>query len=327
MSTHTDKPRILIIGANGQLGTELAAALAARYGDGQVVTSDRLPEGRHAGIAHEALDVTDAAALEDIVRRRGITQIYHLAAALSATGEKAPAWAWNLNMTGLLNVLEVARTQKLDKVFWPSSIAAFGPTTPADATAQRTVMEPSTVYGISKLAGEGWCRWYFENHGVDVRSIRYPGLISWKTPPGGGTTDYAIDIFHSALRGEPYVCFLDQNEALPMMYMEDAVRATIELMEAPVARITERGSYNLAGASFTPAQVAAEIRRHLPWFQIRYEPDFRQAIASGWPNSIDDAPARHDWGWRPRFGLAEIVRDMLGNLAYLRADARERCAA
>jgi len=221
-------------------------------------------------------------------------------------------------------VLEAARQNGLDKVFWPSSIAAFGPTTPADATPQSTVMEPTTVYGISKLAGEGWCRWYFANHGVDVRSIRYPGLISHKTLPGGGTTDYAIDIFHSAIRGEPYACFLEADEALPMMYMDDAVRGTIELMEAPADRLSERGSYNLAGVTFTPAEVAAEIRKHCPDFRIACAPDFRQAIASGWPNSIDDTKARRDWGWAPRFNLADITRDMLEHLAHPkpRADAR-----
>lgn len=319
----TTKPRILIIGANGQLGTELSLALAERFGKDQIVTSDMVPTGRHQHIAHEMLDVTDPGQLGEIVERRGITQIYLLAAALSATGEKAPAWAWKLNMTGLLNVLELARHRRLDKVFWPSSIAAFGPTTPADRTPQSTVMEPKTVYGISKLAGEGWCRWFFENHGVDVRSIRYPGLISHKTLPGGGTTDYAIDIFHSAIKGEPYTCFLDKDEALPMMYMADAVRATIELMEAPSLQITERGSYNLAGVSFTPAEIAAEVRRHLPNFEIRYAPDFRQTIASGWPNSIDDARARDDWGWEHAFGLSEITRDMLENLAHLRLRSEE----
>ncbi len=322
-------PRILITGANGQLGTELAAALAERYGTGQVVTSDRESQGRHADIAHETLDVLDAARLAEIVERRGITQIYHLAAALSATGERNPTWAWNLNMAGLLNVLEAARVQRLDKIFWPSSIAAFGPTTPANHTAQRTIMEPNTVYGISKLAGEGWCRWYFENHGVDVRSLRYPGLISCKTAPGGGTTDYAVDIFHFAVRGEAYVCFLDQDEKLPMMYMDDAVRATMELMEAPAASVRERGSYNLAGVSFTPAQITAEIRKHVPGFTIRYEPDFRQPIAHGWPNSIDDRCARRDWGWKPAFGLAEITREMFANLGSSGAANTKalRCAA
>jgi nucleoside-diphosphate-sugar epimerase len=308
------QPKILIIGANGQLGTELSAALADRHGSHNVITSDMVPNGRHAHITHEMLDVTDAGQLKELVKRHGITQIYHLAAALSATGETSPTWAWNLNMGGLLNVLETARHYKLDKVFWPSSIAAFGPTTPADATPQSTVMEPKTVYGISKLAGEGWCRWYFEKHGVDVRSLRYPGLISYKTKPGGGTTDYAIDIFYSALKGERYNCFLAEDEALPMLYMDDAVRATLELMEAPAESITERGSYNLAGISFTPSEIAAEIRRHLPDFEIAYEPDFRQQIASSWPNSIDDSCAQHDWKWKCRFDLSALVTDMLKHL-------------
>ncbi|MES2185791.1 MAG: NAD-dependent epimerase/dehydratase family protein [Pseudomonadota bacterium] len=307
--------RILVTGANGQLGTELSARLAERYGPANVVTSDMVPVGRHLHITHEMLDVTDVGQLHDIIQRRGVTQVYHLAAALSATGEIAPRRAWDLNMGSLLHVLEAARHFKLDKVFWPSSIAAFGPTTPADATPQRTVMEPSTVYGVSKLAGEGWCRWYFEKHGVDVRSLRYPGLISYKTLPGGGTTDYAVDIFHSALKGQRYTCFLAEDEALPMLYMEDAVRATIELMEAPASAIAERGSYNLAGISFTPREIAAEIRKHMPDFQVAYEPDFRQAIARGWPNSIDDRSAQADWGWQAKFGLADIVADMLAHLS------------
>lgn len=306
--------KILITGANGQLGTEISLALAQRYGKSNVITTDIVPNARHPHIAHELLDVTDAGQLGEIIKRHGVTQIYHLAAALSATGEASPQWAWNLNMAGLLNVFEAARQFKLDKIFWPSSIAAFGPTTPADATPQKTVMEPSTVYGISKLAGEGWCRWYFEKHGVDVRSLRYPGLISFKTLPGGGTTDYAIDIFHAALKGEVYECFLAEDEALPMLHMEDAVRATIELMEAPAPAVTERGSYNLAGVSFAPGQIAAEIRRHIPGFDLIYAPDFRQTIASGWPDSIDDIRAREDWGWAPRLQLPEIVENMLANL-------------
>lgn len=313
-AANTDCPRILIVGANGQLGSELALALAERYGRTNVVTSDVVPTGRHVHLAHEMLNVTDRGELTTVVERHGITQIYLLAAALSATGEKAPQWAWNLNMAGLLNVLELARQTGIERVFWPSSIAAFGPTTPAVQTPQKTVMEPTTVYGISKQAGEGWCRWYFENHGVDVRSVRYPGLISHKTPPGGGTTDYAVDIFHSAVRGTPYTCFLERDEMLPMMYMPDAIRGTIELMEAPRERITERGSYNLAGMSFTPAQIAAAIHERVPGFEVVYEPDYRQAIARGWPDSIDDSVARRDWGWAPRFGLAEMVADMLQNL-------------
>lgn len=308
-------PRILIIGANGQIGTELAEALVARHGAAAVVTSDLSPRGRVAGVAHEALDVTDAAALAQVAERHGVTQIYLLAAALSARGEQHPTWAWNLNMTGLLNVLELARTARLDKVFWPSSIAAFGPSTPREQTPQKTVMEPSTVYGISKLAGEGWCAWYHRMHGVDVRCLRYPGLISWKTPPGGGTTDYAVEIFHEALRAGRYTSFLGPDTALPMMYMPDALRATLDLMDAPADAVRERHGYNLAGVSFTPAELAAEIARQRPGFIMDYQPDFRQAIADSWPRSIDDQAARDDWGWRPRYDLAAMCEDMLQQLA------------
>jgi nucleoside-diphosphate-sugar epimerase len=306
-------PKILIIGANGQIGTELAEALAERHGHDAVVTSDLAPTGRVPRLAHEALDVTDAAALAAVVARHRIERIVLLAAALSANGEKHPQWAWNLNMGGLLNVLELARSAKLKQVFWPSSIAAFGPTTPATAP-QHTVMDPTTVYGISKLAGERWCAWYHAMHGIDVRSLRYPGLISWKTPPGGGTTDYAVEIFHAALKDKRYTCFLRDDTRLPMMYMPDAIRATVELMDAPAAQIRERGSYNLAGVSFTPREIADEITRHVPGFELRCEPDFRQAIAESWPKVIDDAPARADWGWRPRFELAAMVSDMLRGL-------------
>lgn len=308
------RPRILIIGANGQIGTELAELLARRHGADAVITSDLAPVGRVPGIAHEALDVTDAAALQTVVKRHKVTQVYHLAAALSATGEKHPQWAWNLNMMGLLNVLELARNEKLERVFWPSSIAAFGPTTPRDRTPQATVMDPTTVYGISKLAGEGWCRWYHANHGVDVRSLRYPGLISWKTPPGGGTTDYAVEIFHEALKHGRYTCFLSEHQALPMMYMPDALRATVELMDAPASAIHERGSYNLGGISFTPLQLAAAIRKRIPQFQLRCEPDFREQIASSWPNSIDDSVAQREWGWKLQYDLQAMVDDMLENL-------------
>ena len=307
------EPRILIIGANGQIGTELAEALAQRHGHAAIVTSDLAPQGRVAGITHEALDVTDAAALAAVVKRHGVTQIYLLAAALSASGEQHPQWAWNLNMDGLLNVLELARTARLQRVFWPSSIAAFGPGTPATAP-QHTVMDPGTVYGISKLAGERWCAWYHAIHGVDVRSLRYPGLISWKTAPGGGTTDYAVEIFHAALRDGRYTCFLAGDTALPMMYMPDAIRATIELMEAPSACVRERQSYNLAGISFTPQDIAAAIARRLPGFTLRCEPDFRQAIADSWPGSIDDSAAQADWGWRGHYDLDAMVLDMLDNL-------------
>ncbi len=307
--------RILIIGANGQIGTELATELARLHGEDAVITSDLSPQGRVRTLQHEALDVTDAAALATVVKRHKITQIYHLAAALSANGEKHPMWAWDLNMKGLLNVLELARHEKLDKVFWPSSIAAFGPSTPAVDTPQTTVMDPTTVYGISKLAGERWCDWYHAKHGVDVRSLRYPGLISWKTPPGGGTTDYAVEIFHSALKEGRYTCFLKEDQALPMMYMPDALRATIELMNAPAEAVKQRGSYNLAGVSFTPEQIAASLRRRLPQFTMDCQPDFRQAIAASWPQRIDDSAAQADWGWQLRYDLDAMVDDMLTELA------------
>ncbi|MBI5256292.1 MAG: NAD-dependent epimerase/dehydratase family protein [Burkholderiales bacterium] len=306
-------PKILIIGANGQIGTELAEALAARHGADAVVTSDLAPQGRLPQVAHEALDVTDAAALAAVVRRHRVTQVYLLAAALSANGEKHPQWAWGLNMGGLLNVLELARSAGLAQVFWPSSIAAFGPRTPHEAP-QYTVMDPGTVYGISKLAGERWCAWYHAHHGVDVRSLRYPGLISWKTAPGGGTTDYAVEIFHAALTTGRYTAFLAADTRLPMMYMPDAIRATLALMEAPAERILERGSYNLAGFSVTPRELADAIARRVPGFVLECVPDFRQAIAESWPRSIDDAQARQHWGWAPQYGLQEMVDDMLAQL-------------
>ncbi len=306
--------RILIIGANGQIGTELTHALVQRHGTDAVVTSDLAPVGRVLGVHHEALDATESGALTELVERLRITQIYLLAAALSARGEQHPKWAWDLNMKGLLNVLEIARTHKLQRVFWPSSIAAFGPSTPRDHTPQKTVMDPTTVYGISKLAGEGWCAWYHRTHGVDVRSLRYPGLISWKTPPGGGTTDYAVEIFHAAIKTGRYTSFLAADTALPMMYMPDAIRATLELMEAPAASVRERQSYNLAGISFTPVQIAAAITRRVAGFSLQCEPDFRQAIANSWPRSIDDSAAQADWGWQPRYDLDAMVADMLANL-------------
>jgi nucleoside-diphosphate-sugar epimerase len=308
-------PKILIIGANGQIGTELAEALVLRHGRAALVTSDLASTGRVPGLAHEQLDCTDASALTQVVERHGITQVYHLAAALSARGEKHPMWAWDLNMKGLLNVLEIARSHRLDRIFWPSSIAAFGPSTPRDGTPQHTVMDPSTVYGISKLAGEGWCAWYHRNHGVDVRSLRYPGLISWKTAPGGGTTDYAVEIFHAALREGRYTSFLREDTALPMMYMADAIRATLELMEAPADQIRERHSYNLAGVSFTPAQIAQQIALRVPGFELRCEPDFRQAIADSWPSRLDDSAALRDWGWELQYGLPELVDEMLHHLS------------
>lgn len=309
--------RILIIGANGQIGTELAEALIERHGADAVIASDIAPvsplAARLPGLRYERLDALDKPALERTIERHDVGQVYLLAAALSARGEQHPDWAWQLNMASLLNVLELARERRL-RVFWPSSIAAFGPTTPKQATPQTTVMEPTTIYGISKLAGEGWCRWYHANHGVDVRSLRYPGLISYKAQPGGGTTDYAIDIFHAAKREGRYTSFLAADTALPMMYMPDAIRATLALMDAPAQRIRERGSYNLAGVSFMPAELAAAIQRRLPSFQIAYAPDFRQAIAESWPQSIDDSVARRDWGWAPKFDLEAMVDDMLAHV-------------
>jgi nucleoside-diphosphate-sugar epimerase len=293
-------PKVLVIGANGQIGSELTEALAERYGAQNVIASDIAKSGRSTTVAYRVLNVLDAEALTHIVEQEKITVIYHLAAVLSATGEKNPLQAWQLNMDGLLNVLEVARKHGVERIFWPSSIAAFGPKTPQRNTPQDTVMDPGTVYGISKLAGERWCEYYFAKYGVDVRSIRYPGLISYKTPPGGGTTDYAVDIFYYAKRRENYTCFLEEGTALPMMYMPDAIRATIELMEAPAASIKERGSYNLAGISFTPKEIAAAITREVPGFQVRYQPDFRQAIAAS--------------GWRPKYDLQSMVVDMLKNV-------------
>ena len=322
-------PCILVIGANGQIGTDLVEALALRHGAQSVVSSDLSPQApaqtRLLGVRHVALDATDAEALRVVVERFAVTQVYLLAAALSARGEQHPMWAWDLNMKSLLNVLELARSHTL-RVFWPSSIAAFGPGSPKVLTPQATVMDPSSVYGISKLAGEGWCAWYHRNHGVDVRSLRYPGLISWKTPPGGGTTDYAVEIFHAALQTGHYTSFLAADTALPMMYMPDAIRATLELMDAPSECIRQRGAYNLAGVSFTPAHIARSIAQQLPGFRIDYAPDYRQAIASSWPQSIDASEARKDWGWTAQFDLDALVHDMLAHLRPMLATAQRLAA-
>lgn len=321
---------ILVIGANGQIGTELVEALAHRHGAQAVISSDiaaqARPETRQLGVRHVALDATDAPALQAVVERFAVTQIYLLAAALSARAEQHPAWAWDLNMKSLLNVLELARSHHL-RVFWPSSIAAFGPSSPKVMTPQSTAMDPTSVYGISKLAGEGWCAWYHRTHGVDVRSLRYPGLVSWKTPPGGGTTDYAVEIFHAALQSGRYTSFLAADTALPMMYMPDAIRATLELMDAPPGCIRQRGAYNVAGMSFTPAQLGQAIARQLPGFAMDYAPDYRQQIADSWPQSIEDSAAQADWGWQARFDLDTMVQDMLANLGPLLAPASARLAA
>jgi nucleoside-diphosphate-sugar epimerase len=262
----------------------------------------------------EKLDALDGKALFEIVKKHGITHVYHLAAMLSATGEQNPMFAWKLNMESLFHVLDLGKEKHIKQIYWPSSIAVFGPTTPQENTPQYTVMEPSTIYGISKQAGERWCEWYFKKHGVDTRSIRYPGLIGWKSAPGGGTTDYAVHIFHEALKTGTYESFLSENTALPMMHMEDAIRATLEIMHAPAENIKIRGAYNLAGISFSPKQIAEEIKKHIPDFTISYKPDFRQAIADSWPKSINDAEAQKDWGWNIHYDLPKLVENMLANL-------------
>jgi len=309
------KTKILITGAGGQLGSELTQALRNIHGQEAIITSDiKSAEGILADGPHEKFDVMNNEQLLEIISRRGITQIYHLAAILSATGERNPMFAWKLNMDSLLSILEAARELKLDKIFWPSSIAVFGPTTPNQNTPQSPYMDPSTVYGISKLAGERWCEYYFYKYGVDVRSVRYPGLIGYKTPPGGGTTDYAVEIFHKAIKDKAYECFLLSDTYLPMMYMDDAIKATIDLMHAPTENIKIRSSYNISSMSFSPAELASEIKKHIPDFTIRYKPDFRQKIAESWPKSIDDHEARKDWGWKPAFGIQNMTEEILKGL-------------
>ncbi len=307
--------KILIIGSGGQIGIELAQELSLLYGSDNVVVADLKPIVALPNNPFEQLDVLNKDALFTIVKKHGIKQIYLLAALLSATGEQNPMFAWKLNMEGLFNVLDLAKEKHINKVYWPSSIAVFGPTTPRINTPQYTVMEPSTVYGISKQAGERWCEWYFHKFNVDVRSLRYPGLIGWKSAPGGGTTDYAVHIFHEAIKNKKYECFLSANTALPMMHMEDAIRATIEIMHSPAENIKIRGSYNLAGISFTPDEIASEIRKHIPEFRISYKPDFRQAIADSWPQSILDDEAKKDWHWSMKYNLSSLVQNMLINLA------------
>jgi nucleoside-diphosphate-sugar epimerase len=308
--------KILVIGASGQIGVELTLALRKIYGAGNVVASDLREQNEllQGTGPYVSLDVMNKEMLHVQVIRQGITQIYLLAAILSATGEKNPNLAWHLNMQGLLNVLDIAREEKLSKVYWPSSIAVFGPTSPKNDCPQRTIIEPTTVYGISKYAGEFWCNYFFNKYGVDVRSLRYPGLISYKSAPGGGTTDYAIEIFHEAIENKHYDCFLQKDTFLPMMYMPDAIRATIELMEAPSGKIQTRTSYNISAMSFSPENIAAEIKKHIPEFTINYEPDYRQTIANSWPGSINDNVARNDWGWNPKFDLSAMTIDMLTNL-------------
>ncbi len=310
------KDKILVIGACGQIGVELTLALRKMYGDANVLASDLREEHellKGTG-PYVSLDVMNKEMLHVLVIRHNITQIYLLAAILSATGEKNPLLAWNINMASLLNVLDIAKEEGLDKIYWPSSIAVFGPNSPKEDTPQHTIIEPTTIYGISKFAGERWCEYYNTRYGIDVRSLRYPGLISYKSAPGGGTTDYAVEIYHEALEEGSYKCFLSEDTYLPMMYMPDAIRATIELMEADSAKISVRSGYNLSGMSFSPKEIAGAIREHIPTFSISYEPDYRQHIADGWPKSINDELASRDWNWKPEFNLEKMTADMLKNL-------------
>lgn len=307
--------KILVIGACGQIGVELTLALRKVHGGENVIACDIRDEHnllKNTG-PYTTLDAMNAQATKELVEKENITEVYLLAALLSATGEKNPKLAWELNMESLRQVLELGVEKKL-KIFWPSSIAVFGPTTPRDGTPQKTIIEPSTMYGITKYAGELLCQYYNKRFGLDVRSVRYPGLISWKSPPGGGTTDYAVEIYHEALKQKKYTSFLSENTYLPMMYMDDAIRATIELMQAPSEKIKNRMAYNLSAMSFSPKEVALAIKKHIPEFEISYAPDHRQAIADSWPASIDDTTAREDWNWKHEFDLEKMTEDMLKNL-------------
>ncbi len=310
------KTKILIIGASGQIGSELTIALRNIYGNDNVIASDLkegTPELMNSG-PFIKIDATHKNEIANCIEHHNVTDVYLMAALLSATAEKYPQLAWELNMNSLSHILELARDKKIKKIFWPSSIAVFGPTTPKKNTPQHTIMEHNTVYGITKLAGERWCEYFFNKYDVDVRSIRYPGIISYKTPPGGGTTDYAIDIFYKAVKNEPYECFLKEDAELPMMFMEDAIKATIDLMQADKETVKIRSSYNLAAISFSPKEIAEAIKMHYPNFKVTYKPDFRQKIAESWPNSIDDSEARIDWNWNHAFDLEALTKVMIDNL-------------
>lgn len=311
------KDKILVIGSSGQIGTDLILALRADYGAENVVASDirPAPKAIAEGGPFELLDVTDKEAVFAIINKHDINHVYLLAALLSATAERNPQLGWDLNMDSLSHILDIAKEGHLDRIFYPSSIAVFGSTTPKIMTPQRTIMEPQTVYGITKQAGERWAEYYFRRYKTDIRSIRYPGLISYKADPGGGTTDYAVQIYHDALTSKHHTCFLEPETTLPMMYMPDAIRATINLMQADASKLTIRSSYNLAGVSFNPNEIAANIAKYVDGFKISFEPDYRQAIAAGWPQSIDDSFAQNDWGWKPEFDLDAMTQDMLKNLA------------
>ncbi len=313
---YTYMQQILVTGANGQIGSDLVAILREKYGAAHVVGSDlKLPAGDTVG-PHEIVDVTDYEQLRAIIKKHSINTIYHLASILSATGEKNPELAWRVNLNGLKNVLDLAATQEC-KVFWPSSIAVFGPTTPKEHTPQQTVLEPDTIYGITKSAGELLCNYYHKHFELDVRSVRYPGLISYTAPPGGGTTDYTIEMLRAAAGGEDYTCFVGPETKLPMMYMPDAVRASLQLMDAEPEAISIRTSYNIEAFSFTAAELEAEIQKTIPRFSCNYKPDFRQEIADSWPASLDDSSARSDWQWKPQYTLSEMVEDMLIHLREL----------
>jgi nucleoside-diphosphate-sugar epimerase len=304
---------ILVTGANGQIGTVLTESLRRVYGEDQVLATDIKKADQQSG-RFEMLDILNVQRIKELINDYEVTTIYHLAAILSASGEWNPTKTWNVNMNGLLSILEISQEMGISKVFFPSTIAVFGLTTPRELTPQHTAMAPGTVYGISKTAGELWCNYYHTRYGLDVRSIRYPGIISYQSMPGGGTTDYAVDIFHHALQSGKYTCFLEADTRLPMMYMDDAIRATLQLMEAPVEKIKVRTSYNLAAMSFTPAELAKAIQRHIPDFEIAYEPDARQKIAATWTERIDDTEARNDWGWDHHYDLDAMTEEMLTQL-------------